>query len=35
MFETSMMLTMTDYAMKRSGKLHGKLYPLIETSEHD
>ena len=26
MFETSMMLTITDYAMHRSGKLHGKSF---------
>lgn len=25
MFESSMMFTLTDYAMKRTGKLHGEL----------
>lgn len=29
MFETSMMLTITDYAMTRSGKLHGELIVII------
>lgn len=26
MFETSMQVTLTDFAMKRTGKLHGERY---------
>jgi homogentisate 1,2-dioxygenase len=36
MFETSMMLTITDFALNRSGKLHGKcqIAKFIWTSNH-
>lgn len=32
MFESSMMFTITDYAMKRSGKLHGRATWLVLSS---